>query len=536
MSQRLALDSVAVRDDRLFGWGWFLDDAAAATRVVLRIHGLDGSVRELRCPQGGARPDLADAFPELPHAAGGGFMLQARVPRGAEVAAVDAHISLADGREHVEALPELARSLNQRTIGGSVIVATHGRWGAWLHLLVRGDWGEAWRRLRAAVARRLAPGKRLASGAGNLATAGSWVVFDHAMGGGANHFRELKLAQWRGAGCRALLVTPVLATLEYEVSGLGDDATEANRFPDLHACLEALPPCAHVVINDLVSFDDPLLVVDWVLARKSEGSRLTYYLHDFHAACPSFTLTASDHRHCGVPDLSVCRQCLPSNDAPFLGMLRSLDVAGWRAKWRRLLAAADELVAFSPASLQLLARAFPDLDLGRVQVQPHSLDYLPVEPPPFQPDLGVVTTIGIVGAISAYKGAAIVAQMAELIVREGLSAKLVVIGTLDGASPSPVLRVTGAYQRGDLPGLLERERVSVAFLPSVVHETFSYVTAELMHHRVPLAVFDLGAPAERVREYVLGRVIPAVDARAALSELIDLHRTLAERARNAGAP
>ena len=40
MSQRLALDSVAIRDERLFGWGWFLDDVAAAERVSLRIHGM----------------------------------------------------------------------------------------------------------------------------------------------------------------------------------------------------------------------------------------------------------------------------------------------------------------------------------------------------------------------------------------------------------------------------------------------------------------------------------------------------------------
>lgn len=535
MTQRLALDSVAIRDDRLFGWGWFLDDDAAAARLVLRIHAQDGSVRELRCPQGGTRPDLAAAFPALPHAAGGGFMLQARIPGSAQIAAVDMHIRLVDGRELVEGLPELARSLNQRCAGSSSIVATPERTHTGAHLPAMARLRSAWRRLRELLSRWLAGAEPAAAIEANIAVAGAWVMFDHAMGGGANQFRELKLAQWRAAGHRVVLVTPVLATLEYEVAGLGTDGAEVRRFPDLQVCLAALAPCAHVIINDLVSFDDPLLVVEWVQARKREGSRLTYYLHDFHAACPSFTLTASDHRFCGVPDLGVCARCLPANDAPFLGMLRSFDVADWRAEWRQLLAAADDLIAFSPASLRLLSRAFPGLDLARARVQPHSMDYLPTGAPPFQPSLGPVTRIGIVGAISAYKGAAIVAQMAKLIEQEQLPARLVVIGTLDGATPSPVLRVTGAYLQGDLPELLAREGISVAFLPSVVHETFSYVTAELMHHHVPLAVFDLGAPAERVRDYALGRVIRAVDARAALIELIDLHHTLAASARLAGA-
>ena len=526
MSQRLALDSVAIRDERLFGWGWFLDDGAPAARVSLRIHGKDGSVLTLMCPQGGARPDLAEAFPEVAHAAGGGFMLQARVPLSVEVAEVDVHILLTDGREHVELLPEVTHSLRHRTRGGAASIATQGRLSNFVRLLARGQWPEAWRRLRAWLARCLAPAQHIPEWDGAcVAVPAMWVVFDHAMGGGANHFRDLKLAQWRAAGHGVLLVTPVLTTMEYEVA----DGDETRRFPDLEACLAALQPCAHVVINDLVSFDDPLLVVKWTLARQSEGSRVTYYLHDFHAACPSFTLTASDHRHCGVPEVDVCSRCLPANDAPFLGMMRSLDVPGWRATWARLLAVAD-VVAFSAASVNLLARAFPGLDPTRVVIQAHSMDHLPEAISPFVPDVGPVTTIGIVGSISAYKGAAIVKEMAMLIERNRLPARLVVIGTLDGAKPSPVLRITGAYQRCDLAKLLEKEGIGVAFLPSVVPETFSYVTAELMHHQVPLAVFDLGAPAERVREYPRGRVISSIDASTALSELIELHRSLVDGA------
>ena len=76
------------------------------------------------------------------------------------------------------------------------------------------------------------------------------------------------------------------------------------------------------------------------------------------------------------------------------------------------------------------------------------------------------------------------------------------------------------------PALLRREPVSLALLPSIVHETFSYVTAELMHFGVPLAVFDIGAPAERVRDYPRGRIISRIDARIALAELLAFHAAL----------
>jgi len=39
----------------------------------------------------------------------------------------------------------------------------------------------------------------------------------------------------------------------------------------------------------------------------------------------------------------------------------------------------------------------------------------------------------------------------------------------------------------------------------------------------PLAVFDLGAPAERVRHYRRGLILPQIDAADALARLMDYH-------------
>jgi glycosyltransferase involved in cell wall biosynthesis len=68
-------------------------------------------------------------------------------------------------------------------------------------------------------------------------------------------------------------------------------------------------------------------------------------------------------------------------------------------------------------------------------------------------------------------------------------------------------------------------------LPSIWPETFSFVAEELMSMQVPLCCFDLGAPAERVREYGLGRVIRETDAEAALDAAGALLRSMRERTR-----
>ena len=351
------------------------------------------------------------------------------------------------------------------------------------------------------------------------------------MGGGANHFRNERVADWHAAGHEVRVVTPVLDALEYAIEGVGPDGERWRQaHPDLQACLAALGRPARIVVNDLVSFDDPLRVLAWTLARKRDGAQVLFYLHDFHAACPAWTLTGSDGRDCGIPQFAQCARCLPANAAPFLAMLPRLDVPGWRRAWGEFLAACDEILAFSASSIAILRRAYPALDPARIELRPHSTAYLGEAPPPFSPHLGEIATIAVVGAISEYKGAKIVAEMAGIIEREGLPARIVVVGSIDGVPSSAALRVTGPYGVGELRGILERERVGAAFLPSIWHETFSYVTAELMHYRVPLAVFDLGAPAERVRDYPLGRIIPRVDARTALLELLAFHRELSAAA------
>ena len=523
MNHRYSIDSLVVRDRRLFGWGWFLDDESAAVRVEVVANGVDGMQHVLRCPQLGVRPDLAETFPDIPHAAGGGFMLQARLPDH-PIATLVLRVLLADGRELDLPAPQLAaavRTLSDRRPGASMAHAAPRWWRAWEHLK-NGQLAALWAMARAGVLRRLVRlrhSRRAGGGAD-----GALVVFDHAMGGGANRFRDELIAHHRATRAEVLLVVPVLQTLEYEVTGYRSGAV--RRFPNIATCLAALEGCAGVVVNDLASYDDPLQVLEWAVARRRGGAELHFYLHDFHAVCPVWTLVGLGGMHCGVPDLHECARCLPANKAPFLAMMPHLDLASWRATWGEFLAHCDEITAFSPSSVGILGAAHPDLDAARVRVQPHDTAYLGPPVAPYEPERGDIATIAVVGFISEYKGAAIVKEMAELIAREGLPARIVVFGSLEGARPTPSLAITGPYATADLPGLLRREAVSLALLPSIVHETFSYVTAELMHFGVPLAVFDIGAPAERVRDYPRGRIISRIDARIALAELLAFHAAL----------
>ena len=156
---------------------------------------------------------------------------------------------------------------------------------------------------------------------------------------------------------------------------------------------------------------------------------------------------------------------------------------------------------------------------------PHRVDYMPTRLP--KPDYSAPLIIGIIGHISAQKGALVVKEMVREIERECLDIRMVVIGTLDGAPSSPRLVVTGNYQRDDLVSLIEEHRINMFFFPSVCPETFSYAIEEMMRLGLPIVAFNLGAPAERLRNYSASKLCDDVSAQAALAAVAEYHAQLA---------
>lgn len=522
MKATFAIDSLSVRDGRIFGWGWFLSARAATSRLELRIEHPGGQLTRLACQITGGRADLAEAFPHLPHASNGGFLILGRLPSCADSAGVELHAWLADGSEERVAVPGFPHRFESP--GGRA-----GRWAIIVQLLRSGQFLTLGKRLLAALARRYSAVRavRRGSHAQRARQAGARsIVFDHAMGGGANHFREEKIAEMVAQGHEVLLVSPHLQSLSYEIAHCGGPGEQVARYPTLRACLDALGDCEQVVVNDLVSFDDPLQVLAWIAERKAQGARTRFYLHDYFPACPVWTLVGRHGRYCGIPEFAECARCLPDNPTAFLSLLPKRDVPGWRRHWGLFLAAADEIVAFSKASVAVLGRAFPELDVDRIPVRPHSLAYLPARRVQFCLDAPLA--IAIVGHITHAKGARVVGRMAEMIARDGLPIRLHIFGSIEQLAPDAVVSIHGPYEAEQLPALLERNRIGVGLLPSICPETYSYVTAELMALDLPLAVFDLGAPAERVRNYALGAIIPEPTAEAALDTIQGLWRRLVD--------
>jgi glycosyltransferase involved in cell wall biosynthesis len=397
----------------------------------------------------------------------------------------------------------------------------HARWAAFRQRVASQGYGLAlgieWDRLLGALGQWWARRRmdwRLAS-SGRMV-----VVFDHAMGGGANRYCEDLVEALRAQSRTVATVKFRLSTLDYSLTLHRDGGSAEVLHTGLRALLRQLAfgRMAEIHINNLVSFTDPVGVVRWARARgRSRGTALHLHLHDYYAICPSWNLIDAWDKFCGVPSLDVCKQCLPANKAHTLSLAPDMDISEWRSEWQALLESAEAIMAFSQSSVEILRRAYPGVDPARIVVRPHFVDVRNLRP--VRPAFGDALVIGVIGQISAAKGAVMLQQMAQRIREKSLPIRIVVLGTMDQHHLDDGIHVTGEYDKSDLPQLLEQHEVGVCMLPSVCAETFSYVTAEIMAMRMPLAVFPLGAPAERARQYDRGLVISRIDAATALDEI-----------------
>ena len=523
-----SIDRLVIGGRRLFGWGWAAHGSRAVAAVHLRVEG-DGWQRRITAACDLDRHDVLEAYPDLVNAATAGFVVTGYIPEKPVSRAV-LEVELADGAKSEIDITEHAETRHaERTRKRLITWVAQAVW----RRLKRGDIAGIVRRARAqsytapslddlGIVEELLPTLRPYPAV--------CLVFDHNMGGGANQYCRNIVAERVARGQAVVLCTYNLPMLEYRLHLHRPDAEpqvyRISTFLGLERIVESLP-VAELFVNSPVSFDEPLLLAEWLARMRSEhhGVRLTVTAHDYFAICPSFVLLNAEGRYCGIPDLAECASCMKRHEASYVALTPPTEIGPWRALWGRCLQAADEIRCFSESTRQHLLRAYPALPVERITVVPHEATYAPARQP--RVELRAPLVIGVVGEISPQKGAHVVREMVERIERQQLAVRVVVLGTLNVAQKSDRLKVTGAYRREDLVALVEENGVNMFFFPSIWPETFSYVVAEMIALGLPIVAFDLGAPAERLRHYRSARLAPEVSAEAALATLVDFHRQLA---------
>ncbi|EMA7645959.1 glycosyltransferase [Yersinia enterocolitica] len=352
------------------------------------------------------------------------------------------------------------------------------------------------------------------------------VIFliDHDLGGGVNHYRNRLIQEKMSAGYSALVLSFDITTLSYKLIVRGEKGEFKFKIPGYKFIYDLLAfvKIKEIVYNTGVSFTSPEEIPGFLIGLKMKtNAQLMTQAHDLFPLCPSHFLINDQGKYCDIPEPSVCASCLRNNTFGFTTLFESNDIEEWRDKWGGLMIASDKIVTFSQNTLDLYRRVYPQIQEENAVVIPHTVDYLPAKANIQQTQQ---LKIGVVGIIGYHKGAKIVKELAQEIKDKQCPAEIVIIGTVVSSCPADIVTQTGAYKHEELPSLLEKHGVNIILFPSIWPETFSYVVQEMMELGYPVASFDLGAPAERLRTYQDGLVLSSMSAGIVLQELVKFHR------------
>ena len=334
------------------------------------------------------------------------------------------------------------------------------------------------------------------------------IVFDHNWGGGATTYIYDLINSYGEDDLGIIRIMNdvnygLLLELRYkdnsglfQFDSLEDISLEIKHFN-----------CREIIVNELVSFDNIKLIQNYAIELKDYYKvKLVFMAHDLYSICPSIYLMNMDGVHCFKPDVSVCRKCIKENENTFNNNYTDIDV--WRAMWLDFLDKCDEIRTFSENTKEYFMHWYPELN--NITVVPHVVDY--IKKVPEYEKTNNIKTIAIIGNFMKEKGADIVEELSQKIKDNNYNWRIVVIGpNLNNCKDESII-FHGTYKREELPDLICKYEVDIVFIASIVPETFSYTTEEAMQMNLPIMSFNIGAPAERIKEYEKGYIINDMSA------------------------
>ncbi|MEI6645939.1 MAG: glycosyltransferase family 4 protein [bacterium] len=346
------------------------------------------------------------------------------------------------------------------------------------------------------------------------------LLFDHSLGGGTEVYTNDYLSKIKDS-ILCLRAQYIFQEQKYSLKMNSPkhefQMIEKSWVPFL--CLLKKFAFDEIIVNNLAGYPDPLTLLEGVKEIKNPRTKVSFRGHDFYAICPSTFLLNDRNTFCNLPEHEICIHCyhsLVKEDLNIIPLSRTSDINLWRKKWKLFFQETlDEMIVFSESGKELFLKAFPLL-ANKIKVVPHTILPLKKVVISRHEEINIVVLGNI---LRVHKGCDIINQMACLL-QDRVDVRIIIIGNLKTTGYPITIKCSGSYQRAELPALVEKEMADIIFIPSICPETFSYTAAEGMSMGLPVACFNIGAPAERIIKYDKGLVINKIDAEYALNAII----------------
>ena len=328
----------------------------------------------------------------------------------------------------------------------------------------------------------------------------SVILVTHAGGGGVDRLIAARCDGLLASGVRPIVLRPDRGRVAVSDGAAAGTPNLSYVLPaEMGALLRLLRPDrpGHVEFHHLLGHPPGLTGLAERLGIPHE-----VHVHDYAWFCPRVALVGGDRRYCGEPDVAGCEACVADHGSL---LEEDITVPELVARSSRLLGAARRVVTASPDSASRLRRHFPTL---RPTVAPWEDDAV-IPPPPLPPDTDA--HVCVIGGIGVEKGFDVLLACVRDAAARRLKLRFTVVGhTADDArllDAGPVF-VTGSYADAEVVALVRAQAATLAWLPSIWPETWCYTLGHAWRAGLRASVFDIGAPALRVRRTGWGWVLP----------------------------
>ncbi len=368
-----------------------------------------------------------------------------------------------------------------------------------------------------------------------LASSKPLMILDHSLGGGANEYTNILVTDKP----LAIIIRYDLADKYFFTEFYGQKIEKLSFKMESLKEIEQIIKyfnVEEVIINELVSYPKVLDVLDFLVELKKMHNNINFIfmVHDFFCVCPMYNLLDYEIKYCNLPlDTSYCDKCIKLNplikaNVPFVQQdYPNLTIDLWREKFGNLLKCSFKIMCFSQSSKELIQKAYPSLSDSKFEVKPHVVNWVR---PVVISKTSETINVAVLGHLTVHKGASIICDIADYIYRSGYNITIHHFGSeyihdnniSKSFNLNPIIAKHGQYKKEDLSELMEKYEIDCILIPSIWPETFSYTTEEAIKMDLPVAVFDLGAPSERVKNYPKGIILENKNPAYIINKILEL--------------
>lgn len=341
------------------------------------------------------------------------------------------------------------------------------------------------------------------------------LFFNHVLGGGANDYMLTQIEKLINNNEKCIEFSYNVYSGYYQAI-----ISYKNYIVRLHAdtmdrllAFVKLGDINNIYVNELVTYPEIDKVLKKIVELKNAtGANMVMLGHDYYFVCPTINLLNKYGKYCYLDCNKDC-DCLQSNK--YIANRKYTSIEKWHSMWSDFMKSCDSIIVFSNDSKKIFEQVYGIW--GNLKVVPHKTErMLKIEK---QHKLTDTFNIAILGVLSDRKGLKIVKDMLKCIEKEKLPLAIVIIGECEEDINEEHCLVTGRYTREQLPSLMYLYDIDLVFISSVWPETFSFTTEEAIKMNMPVAVFNLGAPVERIRKYDKGFIIDNMSAECAINTI-----------------